>query len=544
LTAKRSGTAFDRCCKNAVNIRSYLDIAIWIALSDLSEILVLYFGVERNLKFVSARMLINDTAKMVFYFIETIYFALYLMYRNKQGYEIRSYLLSMAIFGVFCQSSFIQLMRFGIVIAKFFTLEQFTNNLLSQTKNCHRMCLIGTFWFDQILFTCIIVCTISILLLLIILKYNHVPIGILNPITTTDAEFDLNGVELKNNFESETNIFLEMENSLFQTPENLPRKACSNADSDSNHSISSLQSQEIIKLLEETRDDECLSESFRHLVVKLIQRNDLEGLRKTFRNSNRYWPIEDLVYFMEVMIQYSRFEMLEVIKEDLDEHGLFSNHNQELYNIHPIVMLGLKKIGALEVNISILNLYEDMFYDALDEDGNRLIHLFAIHGRSLQLRALITLNPQILNIRSSIGLTALDYAEKDSRVLLLKFKAQHSLHGIARIGDIQAAEGLISKFPNEVENVNKYGETALHVAAIFGQARMIQLLIHRNANVNAINFDGWTPLDEAIASGQTASIDVLCTHEAVQGYFEHSRDLDHGISSKSKFKRDEMNNYT
>lgn len=207
-------------------------------------------------------------------------------------------------------------------------------------------------------------------------------------------------------------------------------------------------------------------------------------------------------------------------------------------------MLGLKKIAALEVNISILNLYADMFYDALDEDGNRLVHLFAIHGRSLQLRALITLNPQLLNIRSSIGLTALDYAEKDSRVLLLKFKAQHSLHGIARIGDIQAAEALISKYPNEVEKVNKYGETALHVAAIFGQARMIQLLVHRGANVNAINFDGWTPMDEAIASGQTATMDVLCTHEAVRGYFEHSIDLNHGIASNSKFKRDDMTNYT
>ena len=96
---------------------------------------------------------------MVFYFIETIYFALYLMYRNKQGYELRSYLLSMAIFGVFCQASFIQLMRFGIVIAKFFTLEQFTENLLSQAQNCQTMCLIGTFWFDQLLFTSIILCT-------------------------------------------------------------------------------------------------------------------------------------------------------------------------------------------------------------------------------------------------------------------------------------------------------------------------------------------------------------------------------------------------
>ena len=66
---------------------------------------------------------------------------------------------------------------------------------------------------------------------------------------------------------------------------------------------------------------------------------------------------------------------------------------------------------------------------------------------------------------------------------------------------------------------------------------------NRGANVNAINFDGWTPMDEAIASGQTATMDVLCTHEAVRGYFEHSMDLDHGIASNSKFKRDEMNNY-
>ena len=84
------------------------------------------------------------------------------MYRNKHGYEFRSNLLSMAIFGIFCQASFIQLIRFGIVIAKFFTLEQFTNNLLSQAQSCTKMCLIGAFWFDRLLFTCIILCTIRL----------------------------------------------------------------------------------------------------------------------------------------------------------------------------------------------------------------------------------------------------------------------------------------------------------------------------------------------------------------------------------------------
>ena len=52
-------------------------------------------------------------------------------------------------------------------------------------------------------------------------------------------------------------------------------------------------------------------------------------------------------------------------------------------------------------------------------------------------------------------------------------------------------------------------------------------------------------MDEAIASGQTATMDVLQTHEAVRGYFENSMDIesDHGIASNSKFKRDDMNNY-
>ena len=71
----------------------------------------------------------------------------------------------------------------------------------------------------------------------------------------------------------------------------------------------------------------------------------------------------------------------------------------------------------------------------------------------------------------------MDYAEGDTRTILLKFKAKHSLHGIARMGDIEEAEKLVSRLPEEVNSLNKFGESPLHVASIFGQGKCSYMCI-------------------------------------------------------------------
>ena len=71
------------------------------------------------------------------------------------------------------------------------------------------------------------------------------------------------------------------------------------------------------------------------------------------------------------------------------------------HGFRPILIL--VNNGTLKENITILKLFSEMFFDALDEDGNRLIHLFSIHQRNIQIRALLTINPELVNIRSSIG---------------------------------------------------------------------------------------------------------------------------------------------
>ena len=66
------------------------------------------------------------------------------------------------------------------------------------------------------------------------------------------------------------------------------------------------------------------------------------------------------------------------------------------------------------------------------------------------------------------------------------------------------------------------------------KAKMIQLLIHRGANINLVNYDGWTPMDEATSSKHISSIEILKSHNAQKNYFIETEYYDY-ISSKSKF---------
>ena len=63
---------------------------------------------------------------------------------------------------------------------------------------------------------------------------------------------------------------------------------------------------------------------------------------------------------------------------------------------------------------------------------------------------------------------------------------------------------------------------------------MIQLLVHRGADVNAVNYDGWTPMDEATAARQASTIDILEGHNAQKNFFLEQEYYDY-ISSNSKF---------
>ncbi|CAH8530217.1 unnamed protein product [Dicrocoelium dendriticum] len=61
-----------------------------------------------------------------------------------------------------------------------------------------------------------------------------------------------------------------------------------------------------------------------------------------------------------------------------------------------------------------------------------------------------------------------------------------------------------------VNSVNKYHESALFVAAYYGESEMLNLLINFGANVNCTTVDRNTPLHAAAYSGHKAAMAILC----------------------------------
>ena len=55
----------------------------------------------------------------------------------------------------------------------------------------------------------------------------------------------------------------------------------------------------------------------------------------------------------------------------------------------------------------------------------------------------------------------------------------------------------------EVNSKGDFGDTPLHVAAVWGDVDAINLLIRNGAMINAIGENGYTPLHEAIGSDNT-----------------------------------------
>jgi len=165
-----------------------------------------------------------------------------------------------------------------------------------------------------------------------------------------------------------------------------------------------------------------------------------------------------------------------LIKHRIYETTKF-NPEESDSELPPIAFLGINEEKTLNDNKKILAQFRYMFNDLLDSDGNQLIHIFVLNNRIFQLHAILELDPNLANHQSRIGLRPLDLVagQFNLQLDLIRFNAQHTLHGVARIGNISAAEEIILNDPSCVNYVNDFGESPLHVAAIFGQTKMIQV---------------------------------------------------------------------
>lgn len=116
---------------------------------------------------------------------------------------------------------------------------------------------------------------------------------------------------------------------------------------------------------------------------------------------------------------------------------------------------------------------------------------------------------------------------QDTAMLLLQSGAnvfhrntygENSLHQVSSQGSLPILDLILDiGGPIGLEIQGNHGNTALHVAVIFGQEEVVKTLLENNANIDATNADGNTPLHLAVEWRREAILKVLIDAECDTG---------------------------
>ncbi|XP_021967730.1 ankyrin repeat domain-containing protein 16-like isoform X1 [Folsomia candida] len=88
----------------------------------------------------------------------------------------------------------------------------------------------------------------------------------------------------------------------------------------------------------------------------------------------------------------------------------------------------------------------------------------------------------------------------------LKKSGDTVLHLCARLGYFELFKYFVEEEGANIEQLNKEGKTALHDAAQFSNAVIVQYLLHRGANINVVKKADWTPLMLACTKPENSDV--------------------------------------
>jgi hypothetical protein len=142
-------------------------------------------------------------------------------------------------------------------------------------------------------------------------------------------------------------------------------------------------------------------------------------------------------------------------------------------------------------------------YDWL-ESGSTLLH----YAETKEIVELLITNGANVNAKNKNGETPLDYNRSMEEHLRVHGAKHSSIHSAARYGDVQGVEEFLDAGV-DVNAAGHYEMTALHLSAKHGHREVVELLIKREANVNAMDIQD-TPLDLANSIPEIA--DLLRKH--------------------------------
>src|SRR5438445_8123445 len=110
-------------------------------------------------------------------------------------------------------------------------------------------------------------------------------------------------------------------------------------------------------------------------------------------------------------------------------------------------------------------------------------------GEFDRVKAMVSAEPALIDARSRTGdsaiLTAVYHRQKEIVNLLVARGATMTLFDACAAGELERAERLLDDDPLAITEFSADGWSPLHLAAFFGHAKIVELLLARGADVAA-----------------------------------------------------------
>src|SRR5215475_4326587 len=112
-------------------------------------------------------------------------------------------------------------------------------------------------------------------------------------------------------------------------------------------------------------------------------------------------------------------------------------------------------------------------------------------GEFERVKAMVSSDPSLIDARGRTGdtaiLTAVYHRQKEIVNLLVARGATLTLHEACAAGEVERVERLVAEEPAAVNAYSADGWTPLHLAAFFGHAKIVELLLEERADVLAVS---------------------------------------------------------
>jgi ankyrin repeat protein len=146
------------------------------------------------------------------------------------------------------------------------------------------------------------------------------------------------------------------------------------------------------------------------------------------------------------------------------------------------------------------------------------IHETAELGNLEKVRAYLEKDPKQINATDSKGRTVLGRAERSGKKELVEFLlekgATEDIFAAAIVGHTDKIAALLKQDPKLINARDGDGKTALHWGALYGQTKVMELLLANKADVNLLDEDGFTPLHWAATFNQSDAVKLLLANKA------------------------------